>query len=93
MDKNIKNAQIGFFLQYVTPKDFFQKSASVTFVSLWCPNFMQNKTSIQWTPGSQIYLSSKKIILGQKWFLNKNKKKYTMDPGIYFLMKTNKTLW
>ena len=27
--------------------------------------------SIQWTLGSQIYLSSKKIIFGQKWFLNK----------------------
>ena len=25
----------------VTPQDFFQKSGSVTFVPLWCPNFMQ----------------------------------------------------
>ena len=30
-----------------------------------------NKTSIQWTSGSQIYLNSKKIIFGQKWLLNK----------------------
>ena len=27
---------------------------------------IRNKTSIRWTLGSQIYLSSKKIILGQK---------------------------
>ena len=26
----------------------------------------QNKTSIQWTPGSKIYLNSKKIVFGQK---------------------------
>ena len=25
----------------MTPKIFFQKSGSVTFVPLWCPNFMQ----------------------------------------------------
>ena len=73
MDKNIKNAQIGFFLQYVTPKDFFQKSASVTFVSLWCPNFMQNKTSIQWTPGSQIYRSNQKIFFSKVIFENNKK--------------------
>ena len=40
--------------------------------------FYSNKTSIQWTPGSHIDRS------------NQNKTKYTMDPGIYFLMKTNK---
>ena len=28
--------------------------------------FGQNKTSIQWTPGSQIYLNSGKIIFGEK---------------------------
>ena len=28
--------------------------------------FLQNKTSIQWSPGSQIYLNSKEIIFGQK---------------------------
>ena len=32
----------------------------------------QNKTSIQWTPGSQIYLSNEKIIFGQKAFWTKN---------------------
>ena len=37
--------------------------------------FLNNKTSIQWTPSSQIYLNSKKIIFGQKWFLNKKIKK------------------
>ena len=31
-----------------------------------------NKTSIPWTPGSWIYLSNMKIIVGQKRFLNKN---------------------
>ena len=42
-----------------------------------------NKTSIQWTPGSQNYLSSKKIILGQKMIFEQKKSKqdkYTMDP-------------
>ena len=29
-------------------------------------NHRNNKTSIQWTPGSPIYLSSKKIIFVQK---------------------------
>ena len=29
------------FPPFVTPRNFFQKSGSVTFVPLWCPNFMQ----------------------------------------------------
>ena len=29
------------FPQFATPQDFFQKSGSVTFVPLWCNNFMQ----------------------------------------------------
>ena len=29
-------------------------------------NSKDNKTSIQWTPGSQVYLSKKKNIFGQK---------------------------
>ena len=38
MDKNIKNApNMVFFFQ-----DFFQKSGSITFVPLWCTNFVQN---------------------------------------------------
>ena len=37
--------------------------------------YYKNKTSIQWTPGSKIYRSNKKMIFGQKWFLNKKKKK------------------
>ena len=49
-----KNGSIPLFENL---QDFFQKSGSVTFLHLWYPNFMQNKT------------------------------KYTMDPGIYFLMK------
>ena len=39
-------------------------------------NFWINKTSIQWNPGSQVYLSKKKKFFGQKRFLNKNKTKY-----------------
>ena len=26
---------------FATPKNFFQKSGSVTFVPLWCTNFLQ----------------------------------------------------
>ena len=33
--------------------------------------FNYNKTSIQWTPGSQLYLNTKKQFFGQKLFLNK----------------------
>ena len=29
------------FLPFMTPYDFFSKIDSVTFVPLWCPNFMQ----------------------------------------------------
>ena len=29
------------FSPFANPKDFFSKSGSVTFVSLWCHNFMQ----------------------------------------------------
>ena len=39
--KNIKNTpKLGFF-PICDPQDFIQKSGSVTFVLLWCPNFMQ----------------------------------------------------
>ena len=34
-------------------------------------NTIGTRQSIQWTPGSQIYISNKKIIFGKKWFLNK----------------------
>ena len=40
--KNIKNApKRGVFPHLWPPKIFFQKSGSVTFVPLWCTNFMQ----------------------------------------------------
>ena len=32
---------MGVFPHLRPPKIFFQKSGSVTFVPLWCPNFMQ----------------------------------------------------
>ena len=57
------------------PKNFFR---AVIFVPWWCPNSMQNKTSIQWTPGSQVYLNIKKKFFDQKWFLNKKKHKSCM---------------
>ena len=40
--KNFKNApKMGVFPHLRPPKIFFQKSGSVTFVRLWCTNFMQ----------------------------------------------------
>ena len=40
--KNIKNTpKMGVFPHLRPPKFFFQKSGSVTFVPLWCTNFMQ----------------------------------------------------
>ena len=40
--KNIKNApKMWVFPHLRPPKIFFQKSGSVTFVPLWCTNFMQ----------------------------------------------------
>ena len=46
----------------------------------------KNKTSIQWTPGSQIYLRNK-IIFGHKWFLNKKiktRQSIQWTPGYTF---------
>ena len=39
--KHQKCPQNGFFPPFMTPKIFFRKSGSVTFVPLWCTNFMQ----------------------------------------------------
>ena len=39
--KNQICPQIGIFSPFANPKDFFSMSGSVTFVSLWCHNFMQ----------------------------------------------------
>ena len=41
------------FMLTATRQDFFQKFGSVTFVPLWCPNFMQklektNKQSLRY---------------------------------------------
>ena len=38
----------------MTPKIFFEKSGSVTFVPLWCPNFMQKFRKI-FTAVSEIF--------------------------------------
>ena len=32
----------------------------------FCAKFSQNKTSILWTPGSQVYLSKKKKLFGHQ---------------------------
>ena len=49
MDKNTKNApKMGLFPNMWHPQDFFQKSGSVTFVPLWCSNFMQKIRKKQW---------------------------------------------
>ena len=71
LNRKISSKSLEQFLRK-SPKTS-RKSGSVTFVPWWCPNFMQNKTSIQWTPGSQVYLRKKnwsKMIFEQK----KNKK-------------------
>ena len=39
---------MGVFPHLWPPKIFFQKSGSVTFVPLWCPNFMQKIRKNQW---------------------------------------------
>ena len=39
--KHQKYPQKWGFSQICDPQDFFQKSGSVIFVLLWCPNFMQ----------------------------------------------------
>ena len=39
--KHQKCPKNGGFPPFATPKIFFQKSGSVTFVPLWCTNFMQ----------------------------------------------------
>ena len=47
--KHQKYPQNGVFPHLWPPKSFFQKSGSVTFVSLWCFNFMQKIWKNQWT--------------------------------------------
>ena len=49
-------------------------------ISVWkfqkCSKLLKcnsNRTSIQWTPGSQVYLNIKKKLFDQKWFFNNNK--------------------
>ena len=75
MDKKPQKCpQNGFFPPFVTPPRFFQISGSVTFVPLWCPNFMQkirknNKRSLRYlkmdgqttdvNPGSKIRKNNK----------------------------------
>ena len=39
--KHQKCPKNGVLPPFATPQIFFQKSGSVTFVPLWCPNFMQ----------------------------------------------------
>ena len=39
--KHQKCPKNGGYPPFVTPRDFFQKSGSVTIVPLWCPNFIQ----------------------------------------------------
>ena len=39
---------MGVFPHLRPPRFFFQKSGSVTFVPLWCPNFMQKIRKNQW---------------------------------------------
>ena len=47
--KTSKIPQKWEFSPFVTPKIFFQKSGSVTFVPLWCSNFMQKIRKSYWT--------------------------------------------
>ena len=48
--KNFKNTPPkGFFPKSVTHQNLYQKSGSITFVFLWCPNFMKKIRKIQWT--------------------------------------------
>ena len=46
--KHQKYPKNGVFPPFVTPQDFFSKAGSVTFVPLWCPNFLQ-KIRGPWT--------------------------------------------
>ena len=50
VDKNIKNtSKMGIFPHLWPPKILFQKSGTVTFVPLRCPNFIQKIRKNQWT--------------------------------------------
>ena len=76
--KNIKNApKMGVFPHLWPPKIFFQKSGSVTFVPLWCPNFMQNKTSIQWTPDVKFISATLKKFWSKMIFEQPKSKKFS----------------
>ena len=63
MDKNHKKChQNGGFPPFVNPQDFSSKIGFCHFC---------NKTSIQWTPGSQIYRSNQETIFGKNDFWKK----------------------
>ena len=94
--KCITNApQNGVFPPFVTPKIFLQKSGSVTFVPLWCSNFIQTKTSIQWTPGLKfISAKTKKILVKNDFWLKMNfeqqNKKKSRKKTLFFRNKLEK---
>ena len=56
-------------------------------------SFTQNKTSMQWTPGSQIYLSSKKMRFWSKMIFEQKKSKsaYIMHTLCLIIFATNTT--
>ena len=72
-EKHQKCPQYGGVTQ-MTPR-FFRKLGFVAFAPLWYPNFMQNKTSIQWTPDVKFISPTLRKILVKNDFLNKKIKK------------------
>ena len=71
VNPNAKLYNIKFFFSAFITK--FQKKTVLLRVEckkfqfkINCLNYNNNKTSIQWTPGSQVYLNIKKNFFGQK---------------------------
>ena len=72
---NTTNVRIWFTLSNGTNHTLWFRNcheAANTCIGL---GYRTNKTNIQWTLGSQIYLSSQKKFVGQKLFLNKKNQK------------------
>ena len=80
MDKKSKIPPNGVFPPFATPQYFFQKSGSVTFVLLWCSNFMQkklekiNEWSLRYLKTDQCTTDGQGRLLrsplGKRWVLN-----------------------
>ena len=84
----------------MTPKIFFQRSGSVTFVPLWCPNFMQKikkplELSLRYlkTDGPTDQRTDQRMDQGQGRLLRTPSGKSTVQYKNFLITCSQATLW